>query len=380
MRIPLAGLFRVTVFLALVSGTVAVALARLEPTAAHFRLAVPPAYGVINGFLIHDWPDRPGLLDAETGVVRRFDPPAGDRFEYGACSPWRDDEGEFQVVGRWMKHGGNGVASDRLFEAFGLARYSLPSGRVLNRMAVDAVPATQPCWFPDMSARVLYAAGDGRLYRVDFDGSDRDPLGGDPAPQEVVWKCTPPGARVAVHDPVWPTDPRFGGRLVVSLQYARDESGFDMVPGRLWWLALSSDGGAIVAAGRLDGAAAEAPRADRVEQRYPNVARTPDGGLELAYLECVPREPSWRLRLAPVEIDGRSKRPVVRADAARTLSGDHVAALPPFSADGRYVFGIVSTGASCRVVRFPTGAPEAPPLTTAARPALPTAGGPPRAL
>src|SRR5262249_4930527 len=156
-----------------------------------------------------------------------------DRLEYGACSPWRDDQGECQVVGRWMQRR-RGDPKDCACDAFGLARYALPSGRVLNRVALDAVPTSHPCWFPDMSERVVYAAGDGCLHRLDFNAADQD--GEDPAPRPVTWRCPPPGKKVVICDPVWPTDPRFGRRLVVSIQF-REGSTTEVTPGRLWWLA-----------------------------------------------------------------------------------------------------------------------------------------------
>jgi hypothetical protein len=356
MRFVLNGLVRATALLALASGAVAVTRARLAPTPAHFRLAAPPAFGVINGFLLQGGGCGPRFVDAETGALRAFRVPDGDRFEYGACSPWRDDQGECQVVGRWMRHrcaGSNGY----VYGACGLARYALPSGRVLSQVALDAVPTSHPCWFPDMSERVLYAAGDGRLYRVDFGAADQD--GEEPESRPVAWRCRPPAKKVMIRDPVWPTDPRFGGRLVVSLQL-REGNGPEVVPGRLWWLALSPDGGSIVAAGPLTDPGLGAVGPSRWEERYPNLAKAPDGRLALAYLAREGGAVCWQLRLAPVTTDDRGGPPAVATGAARAVTGGHLPSLPAFSADGRWVFGILTSGPAGQVVRFPTEAGASP--------------------
>lgn len=362
MRFSLNVLVRLVALLALVSGTVAVTLSRLAPVPWHFRMATPPRYEVINGFALHYWPEAPKFLDTRTGQLREFRLPKGDRFEYAACSPWEDEQGECQVVGRWMREVSSASGpSDRLFEAFGLARYELPSGRVLNRIPVEVVPATHPCWFPDTTARLIFGAGDGQLYLLDFDQSDRDGVGENPVPQPIAWGCKPPGRKVMVRDPVWSADPRLGGRLIVSIQFRRDGADEDLTPGRLWWLTLTSDGKEIVAAGPLTDPELGPHRPDRVEERYPNLTKTPDGDLAIAYLTRVPRSPRWALRLAPVAAEATAEPPVVRSESARTVADDHVSALPPFSADGRWLYGLLPSEGANRVVRFSTDLPEPAP-------------------
>src|SRR5206468_569384 len=127
----------------------------------------------------------------ETGEIRRFRSPTGDRFDYASCSPWQDEEGQYQVVGRWSELSADGPSAD--VDEFGLARYTLPSGRVLDRVPLDVVPASPPCWFPGFTARVLYAASDGLLYRLSFEG-DTPRRAGDPPPkpEPVEWRVNIP--------------------------------------------------------------------------------------------------------------------------------------------------------------------------------------------
>lgn len=352
MRFSINSLVRLLALLGLVSGSIAVAVARLEPPEWHWRLASAPHYGVINGFVLNAWPGDPGLLDSETGALARLKLPKGDRLEYGSCSPWSDESGESQVVGRWVQRAKGGMLeTEETSLAFGIARYSLPSGRVLNRFKVETMPATHPCWFPDMSARLIYPGGDGSLYVVDFDRTDREGLGEDPVPQRVSWRCSQPGDKLIVRDPVWSADPRLGGRLIVSLQYREGGPGSDLNAGELWWLALSANGTQIVSAGPLSTGTGEKPDCER---RYPNVARTPDGGLSLAFLDRPRGQPHWSLRIVPIESQADGS-PTARLGEARTLTSDHLSALAPFSADGRWIHGIVADSQFGKLVRFPTG-------------------------
>jgi hypothetical protein len=322
-------------------------------------MATPPHYGVINGFVLNPWPDGLRFLDAETGQMRRFNVPDGDRFEYGSCSPWQDDQGEYQVVGRWMQQQDGLAPNEHLYRSFGVARYAMPSGRILNRIALEHMPASHPCWFPDMTARVIYAGGDGRLYKLDFEATDRDGTGDNPAPHELVWRCPLPASQVAVRDPVWSGDPRLGGRLIASLQLWEGDGHADVVRGRLWWLALSPDGGSIVAAGPLTDPRLGSEHSALTEERFPNLAKTPDGRLALAFLSRSAFRDRWQLHLAPVSIESPGGEPVVNTETSWVVADEHLAALPPFSADGQWIYGIVSNGHGGELVRFATTPGEA---------------------
>ena len=141
--------------------------------------------------------------------------------------------GEFQIIGMET------VLRERILlrggARFGLARYSLPSGRVLNRVSLDVLPTSHPSWFPDHSSRVLYAGNDGKLYRIDFDGKVS---GKDPLPRRIAWKCAEPGENLLIRDPVWLRDPQRKWMLVVSLTFNPNTDDQEKAEWTLWWLRL----------------------------------------------------------------------------------------------------------------------------------------------
>ena len=357
MQFSLFGLVRLVVLLGLAAFLAAVGVSRLAPDPGGGRVEAVGGYGVVNGFMLHPAPDDPEFLDTRSGALRGFVIPRGDRVDYASCSPWRDAGGHFQLVGRWSRQAGEGVRQHG--EEFGLARYALPGGRVLDRVPLDVVPLSYPCWFPGRAARVLFAAGDGHLYRVDFeDGDSAEPPPGEPRVRRVDWRCPAPGPLAAVKDPFWPRDPRLGGRLLASLEY-HDPSDPLHTTTRLWWLSLDVDGLAVVAAGPL----AVDPKPVGVEPRHPVLGNPPGGPLILAYLDQSRDQRFWDLWLAPVAVDPRTGTPSVAKGSARVVTGDQILTPPVFSADGRSVFGVLhGDGGHARVARFPAF----PPATAAA--------------
>jgi hypothetical protein len=367
MRFSLIGLIRLTGMLGLAVCLTAVGLARLEPTPTRFRVSAPPPYDVVNGFLLNTIPGDSQWLDVETGQMRKVPIPEGDRIEYASCSPWQDDEG-CQVVGRWTHRVPNRFGMRA--REFGMARYAIPSGRVLDQIPMEVVPASQPCWFPGTAAKVLFAGVDGRLYRVDFDGKGDD--GDGPRPVPLVWRLPAPGTSMLIRDPVWPSDPRMGGRLIVSLSYWTGGTQNRLSPSRLWWLKLDRSGLSVVEAGVLtDPAMPTAGESRRDDERFPNVVITPNGSPLLAYLSQ-PRETSlWDLRLTPLRFEAATGRPTARSEESRMLTHRHLTTFPPFSADGSHVFAIVrgqgcGRNSSAEVERYTTSEPETPALDTTA--------------
>ena len=337
----------------------AVGLGWLAPVPVRYRMVVGPAYGVINGFVIDPFPSESRLLNPTTGEISRFHAPRGDQFDHASCSPWQNEEGECQLVGRWARRvegSGRMVA-----EEFGLARYSIPSGRVLDEIPLEVVPSSSPCWFPGTSARVLYAGSDGRLYQVSFEDepgfADNEVDDSPHRPSPIAWHA-PPLRHLMIHDPAWSTDPRLGGLLIAALAFQVHPTDDRLTPKRLWWLKLADDA-TVVDAGPLTDPE-EKPRLDRAEERYPNVHVAPDGRLVLAYLSQPPMSALWELRLATVQIDPKRGIPMVHTIDDRVLASNHLGAQPSFSADGLDVFGVLQgsehphgPGPLARVVRFP---------------------------
>jgi hypothetical protein len=364
MRFTLTGLFRTTLLLGLVSGAVAVARARFEPVPTGFREAVPPRYGVINDYVLdsHKITD-PRFIDVQTGAVGLLPLSEGDRLDNVSCSPWRDEEGNYQLIGRWTKRHAR-PDTQLLCDAFGLARFEMPSGRMIERIPTRVVPTSLPTWAPGTEARVVFASGDGKLYTIDFDhnrlhnrSSEESPADGEvPRVTEIVWRASAPTGPKIFRDPCWPSDPRFKGRMIVSLQLALGASRQGSAPAQLWWTELSPDGRSIVDAGPLTvpldaGATAAASATD---ERFPGVANLPGVGLTIAYLRRDGHRQNWHLMVAPVSFDSqRDSLPVVRPETAQIITRQHLPAQPAFAADGRSIFAVLESGNSGEIHRIP---------------------------
>jgi hypothetical protein len=359
MRFSLTALVRLVGLLMVLACIEAVGMGRLAPAPARFRLLTPPRAGVINGFVLHSAAGHPGCLDSETGEIRPLELPSGDRLDNASYAPWLDEAGECQIVGRWARRDRSGNSTG--YGDFGLARISMPSGRLLNDITTDLAPASPPCWFPGARAGVVYVSNDGKLYRILFEGArDSRPSAGDeepetPALHAVTWSCPPPGREMYMRDPVWSNDPRIGGRLIVSLSYLAKESEKQATPPRLWWLELSSDASAVLSAGPLTDPAASSESLKYEAERFPNVARTPDGRLIAVFSTRPHLGADWELRLGPIGFDTSSGTPVVSLAETRTLARNQIGTLTPFSVDGRYVFALLRAGARREeVARFGT--------------------------
>ena len=195
-------------------------------------------------------------------------------------------------------------------------------------MECDAAPNSPACWLPGLAARILFAANDGMLYRFDFEkenGGRTAASERDARPHVVEWKCDPPGSgRVAIHEPYWPRDSAFAGRIVVSLSYdRRRDNKLEISSPEVWWLRLNHDATEIEEAGALDrtklGRERRAIPGDRPRREWSPCAR---GGL-------IQRGTSdgWELSVAGLDLSG--------ADAWAHSSVDSCAGsrLHPFPAD-----------------------------------------------
>jgi hypothetical protein len=323
----------------------AIAIGRGRSTPGMDRRPAPPCHHVINAFDI----SQPGLdsllLDARDGGLGPLPGSLGYAIENATCSPWVDDRGRSHVVGRWKDWHGEGPIH-RGARSFGLARFTLPDGELLDHVALEVLPASRPCWFPGTTARVLFACGDGRLYRHDFDS-------GEGRPRPLAWRAESPAPEgLFLSEPTWPTDPRLGGRLVATgMVSGRPDTPASSMRQELWWLQLDPAGTAIVAAGPLsipDPAAAGEPE----DQRMPSLTTAPDGTLVLAYLTRPPGRTEWRFRLARVAIDPRSGDPSIDPASVRTLARGGAANTPRLPG-GRWVYlALARDGEPARIVRF----------------------------
>jgi len=338
LRFTLFGMIRALALAAVALGAVAVGLGRMNPPQFPLRTPAPVGHVGLPSYTHQRAENSADYLDLAAADIRHFDLPAGEFLDNLSVSPWRDEEGRSQAVGRWSRRGG-GSSKDES----GLARFTFPGGEALDRIPTDLLPKGLPCWFPDRSARVLFVAGDGRLYRVDFEpwsGGEATLEG--PTPQALTWAHPPEDPdRFVIRDPSWPTDSIFGGRLVVSLSERVHVDG-RTVPGRpkLWWIRLDAAGTRIIESGPLSRSDAPTGPVPDLDERFPQFGRSPAGephaGLpdERHLAGCVDdpgRDPARRPRRDAGGVDLDRGRPgqEVRADPADLLARRPVGRRPP---------------------------------------------------
>jgi hypothetical protein len=349
MQITMTSLIRLTVVTILAATCAAVGVSRLAPPVRPWRIPCQVEYAGLNEFFLTGggqgvrWVARNG----EGTIQVPYSPT--ERFDYAACSPWRDEQGRSQVAGRWSR----GMRSSE--GELGIARLSFPDGEVLDHVVTKAIPLGAPCWYPGLSARILFASGDGRLYDHAFESPETHPgepsistlSGPDAAPRPIPILCESlEDHDVFISDPHWPTDSRFSRTIFVSLR-----SSLTTIPHpvynscEIWWLRLSEDGRAIEDGGRLLDVSEESGDVD-VEERCPIVGRTPEGELTLAYLRKVSNQP-WELRAVPIKFDAKARRPVAEPGPGVRVTVDCQPCQPTFTTDGKHVL-VVGVGSGTR--------------------------------
>lgn len=313
---------------------VAILLGRHGLKPATPRQAAFPRYRPVSSALHQKFESEFRLRDIETGATERIRLDEADRIEYAVCSPWLDSQGRSHVTGLWKCFEGAQVGT------MGLVRIAVPGGEVLDRVALDTVPGSSPCWSPGMSAKILFSGWDGQLYRYSFDdpprAAEESDANGARKPIRLAWRKSPPWDDLRLFwEPTWPTDPRLGGRVIVSVSF------YELGPDRkgrtrtqLWWLKLDDGGTEVVDMGRL---IVPGPTDSILEERLANVTATPDGGLALACLVRPSEDRALRLRLGPVTIDPATGHPSVNEADMVELPGSRLASQPEFSADGGWV-------------------------------------------
>jgi hypothetical protein len=322
----------------------AIILGRQNPTTSAHRSLRPDRHVWIWGQIIGD--DRGSLLfDAETGLTVRMTLPEGGELKLASGSPWQEEDGTWQVVGVWSRMP-DGAAGER---AMSLVRLSQPGGKILDRVDPEVYPSGPPCWSRGTHAQALFTGTDGRLFAWAFEGpSDRE-TGGRQRPWPLVWLTgLPRDQSVLLGDLCVLTDPSLGGRILVTLRPARGTGGRRLEPTRLWWLELDREAAAIVRAGRLRPEGGEHPN---LSERLPRVARATDGRLILAYLLEEPGRSAWQLQVAPIAIDDETGDPTVEVAAERTLAEGCLPTAPVFSADARWVTGVLRSDPPPRPLR-----------------------------
>jgi hypothetical protein len=296
------------------------------------------------------------LVDRVTGKSEPMRLPSEEVWALLTVSPWRDQDGNVEVVGRWARH--NDALGERPF--FGLGRFRLPDATVVNRIPLDILPNGRPCLLPGRTGEIVFPSGDGQLYRLNLaensQGNARSGLPseegeegvGTGSARPVSWHCVRPcTGPMYINDPLWSPELRLGHYLLVSLS-SQKQLGKKIlqVPHKLWWLKMNDRYDEIQAAGPLNGLVAKSSAIESVAQRFPTIAVGADGKLSLLYMTRQPEEKSWRLDSARLERDPKTGRPyLLPNEKARAVFTEGLAADPPLvSADGKCVFARASTG------------------------------------
>ena len=222
-----------------------------------------------------------------------------------------------------------------------MVRLTLPAAEVLGRFpAVEPLPMGLVCWAPDRSDLILFAAGDGRLYRYDFPRGDDARGDGGARPERLRWRGETRETDLGLlRDPCWPGDPALGARILVALVPREAGDARQSPPGQqLWWLELDPGVTSVVAAGRLIVPDGHGSAVARREERLPAVGRAGDGVPLLAYLARSPEDTTWELWVAPIVPAAAGGAPRVLASSGRRLAEGCAAMAPTFSPDGRWIF------------------------------------------
>lgn len=347
MRVPAArSLVRWVGRLAVLSFVLAVLLGRYVEPESEFRRLGEIRFVSIHRNQLIDESRETRFIDLSSGEMTTLLMPENESLDRAGLAPWCDERGRTQAVGRWIATQGEGIK--RINDAMGLARVRLPDGLVLDRVPTSIVPNGAPCWMPGTEARVLFAARDGRLYRLFFEDGNQNngeflARERDRVPQALDWRV--PGLSVSelrFFDVTRPHD----GRLAASGLFlatasrgstASPESPFG--PPQPWWLRLDRTGTAIVAAGPLIQPGSELESA--IQYRYPTLITNASGGLVLVYLNRGHDQEDWRLWASPIELDPVRLVPRPLKAPGRILAENCDASPLGASPDGRWVYGVL---------------------------------------
>jgi hypothetical protein len=293
--------------------------------------------------------ERCYLFDRESNRCNVIQLPDDNAWGPLSVSPWSSAEGRMDAVGPCYSL--SATSGGQL--SWGLARFRFPEGRLIDKVCLDLLPTGRPCWSPDRPGRIIFAAGDGKLYRLDFpqddgmDALDSGPLSietNGKGPQPIVFACSPPGVRsLVICDPVWPSDPRLRRLLFATATSQLDHGDRTImnVP-QIWWLRLDSAGTTIEAAGHMF--ERPSPGTEATVRRFPTIGVDRNGAIHLVYLARTRGQRALRLEAVEVEVDPTSRRPRISAGSRPVVLDRDAALTPPLiAADGLSVIGFSSS-------------------------------------
>ncbi len=285
------------------------------------------------------------LIDRQSTQCDVMELPSGNRFGQMSISPWRDADGETEAVCQSFRASMLGL--DQSFS--GLARVRVPQGEVIEEFKLDLLPSGRVCWVPARPGRIVFAAGDGRLYRHDFPGWEAGlaPTGEDDAasaeatkPTLVDWKVTHAGEAPFVTDPFWSRHPLLRRLLIVTvIPQVKSANRPATEATELFWLVMRDDGATVEAAAKLEIPASDATGDRAMMRRFPTVERGQDGVFRLAYLARPLGQRKIRLEVVTIEIDPATALPrVPQGQMPRIVDQDAAPVPPVFSSDGMSIY------------------------------------------
>jgi hypothetical protein len=263
------------------------------------------------------------FFDPETGASVRVALPMSDRFGPIGLAPASGVGGVHRAAGFYaLDHGEEGVGTHRL------VIFGVPDGAEIDRIPLEVIPTSDPCWAPDGSDRIVFSAFNGRLYEYRRRGKS-----GVFVHQLGLGPALSPGSIGQIRDLCWSTDPRLEGRLLVTVRLPAKVAGKEIPPYQLAWMQLDPEDGSILACVPLD---RWAP-VQNCERRFPTVGRSPNGGIQVAFLSKFDKRGPWFLELAELTV-GAPGGPLVMVKGSERVVARDVHPTPvAFSADGQFI-------------------------------------------
>ena len=119
--------------------------------------------------------------------------------------------------------------------------------KIIDRVPLDMLPTSRPCWIPDRPGSIIFAAGDGQLYRHDFEEpGDPEINSGSVSARNssglllrpLVWQSPRPAKKsYYLIDPSWPFNSKLRHFLLATLMLPpHDLDGKRDGGTKLWWM------------------------------------------------------------------------------------------------------------------------------------------------
>ncbi|WZO98041.1 hypothetical protein EP7_005094 [Isosphaeraceae bacterium EP7] len=336
---------RVVIGLALAITVAAILLGRyVDPLVGRAR----EPHGVVRAVHIQDAAafcrdQANNFFDPETGESVRLALPMQGGFGPIGLAPPSDGTGSRRAAGFSAVGRGEGESSTHRLVVFGV-----PDGREIDRVSLDVIPTSDPCWSPDGSERIVFSAFDGRLYEY-----RRGTRSGMAVRRLEMRGGLTPRSIGQIRDVCWPTDPRLGGRLLVTTRLpGKADGGMGTPPYQMAWLRLDPEDGSILECEPLD----RSIQGAGCERRFPTIGRSLGGGIQVAFLARRDGETHWHLELAELAASGVDGALSLVEGSERIIARRVHPTPAAFSSDGQFITYVpvvdpaVGPGAPIRMV------------------------------